>query len=67
MAKIAFLVHIVLMTVLMGVLVIAVVTVPSLAEQAKTLIPLSAAVGFVLAIPFSVLISKRILALTNGR
>lgn len=67
MARLAILVHIVLMTVLVGVLVIGIVSVPSLAERAMTLIPVAAGVGFFAAIPFSVLLSRRILAITKGR
>lgn len=66
MAKVVFLVHIVLMTVVMGALVIAILSVPSLADQGMKLIPLAALVGFVAALPVSIWISRRILAQTRG-
>jgi hypothetical protein len=65
MWKVALLVHIVLMTVLMGALVIAIVSVPALADQGMRLIPIAAALGFVAAIPLSIYVSRRILALTR--
>ncbi|HRE19588.1 MAG TPA: hypothetical protein PKW21_00950 [Rhabdaerophilum sp.] len=66
MAKVAVLVHMMLMTVLMGVLVIVVVSVPSLYDQGMKLIPIAAVVGFVVSIPFSIWISRRILEQTRG-
>lgn len=66
MAKLAFLVHLILATVIAGMLVIAIVSVPSLAEQAMKLIPLAAGVGFVAAIPLSIWVSRRILQQTRG-
>lgn len=66
MVRVALVVHIILMTVLMGALVIAIVAVPSLAEQAKILIPFAALVGFVAAMPVSVVVARRILAATRG-
>lgn len=67
MLKIALLVHIILTTVLMGALVIVIVSVPGLYDQGMKLIPAAAAVGFIAAIPLSVVVSKRILALTRGQ
>lgn len=67
MWKLASIIHIILMTVLMGTLVIAITSVPSLMDQARLLIPAAAALGFVLALPLSILVAKRILALTAGR
>lgn len=66
MAKIAVLVHLILMTVLMGALVIVIVSVPSLYDQGMKLIPIAAAVGFFASIPFSIWISRRILEQTRG-
>ncbi len=66
MAKVAILIHMVLATVLAGALVISVVSVPSLSEQAMKLIPIAVAVGFFAAIPLSIWISRRILAQTRG-
>lgn len=66
MLKIAALVHIILMTVLMGILVIVIVTVPELYDQGMRLIPLAALVGVVGAIPISIYVSRQILAQTRG-
>jgi len=66
MFRIAALVHIVLMTVLMGALVIVITSVPSLYDQGMKLIPIAAAIGFVVALPFSAWIAKAILAQTKG-
>jgi hypothetical protein len=66
MAKVAVLVHLILMTVLVGALVIAIVSIPSLYDQAMRLIPIAALVGFVAAIPASIWISRRILEQTRG-
>ena len=66
MAKLVFLIHLIMMTVIAGVLVIGVVSVPSLAEQAKLLIPVSAAIGFFVAFPISIYIAKQILAQSRG-
>lgn len=66
MWKVAVLVHVVMMTVLMGALVIAIVSIPSLSDQGMKLIPLAAAIGFIAAIPASIFVSRRILALTHG-
>lgn len=66
MTKIALLVHIVLATTLVGVLVVAILAMPSLRGQEKVLIPAALAVGFLLSIPLSAMISKKLLALTKG-
>lgn len=66
MAKLAFLIHLILATVIVGALVIAIVSVPSLADQGMKLIPWAALVGFVAAIPVSIWISRRILQQTRG-
>lgn len=67
MWKIVTLVHIVAMSVLMGVLVLVVAAVPSLAEQGMRLIPVAAVVGFFAAFPISLWAARRILALTGGK
>lgn len=67
MWKVATLVHIMAMTVLMGVLVLVILSVPSLTEQGMRLIPVAALIGFVVGIPFSVVAAKAILARTAGR
>jgi hypothetical protein len=66
MTKVAILIHIVLATTLVGVLMIAILAMPSLRGQEKVLIPAALAVGFLLAIPLSSIISKKLLALTKG-
>lgn len=66
MTKVAILIHIVLATVIMGVLVIAILAMPSLRGQEKVLIPAAVALGFVLSIPLSAVLSKKLLALTKG-
>ncbi|WP_284177336.1 hypothetical protein [Rhabdaerophilum sp. SD176] len=66
MLKVAALVHIMLMTVLMGILVIVIVTVPELYDQGMRLIPLAALVGFFGAIPISAYVSRKILAQTRS-
>ena len=64
MLKIAILVWLMLATVFAGAAVLTVLALPSLAGQDMRLIPIAAAVGAVVAIPFAVLVAKRILALT---
>lgn len=66
MWKLAAIIHIMLMTVLMGILVIVITATPSLMANAKLYIPASALAGFVLAMPLSVLVAKRIMMLTKG-
>ncbi len=66
MTRLAALVHIMLATVLVGVLVIAVLATPSLRGQEKVFIPAACALGFLLAIPLSALISRKLLALSRG-
>lgn len=66
MLKVALLLHLILATAIIGVLVIAVVSIPSLASQAMKLILVVAGVGFVVAVPVSIWPSRRILAQTRG-
>lgn len=66
MGKLVFMVHLIMMTVVAGVLVIAIVSIPSLAEQGMKLIPWAAGVGFVAALPLSIWISRRIMQQTRG-
>jgi hypothetical protein len=66
MWKLAAVIHIIAMTVLMGVAVIVITSIPSLMERAKLLIPVAAAAGFVLGLPISVLVARKILAQTRG-
>lgn len=60
MFKIAALVWIMLATVLAGVAVLVVVTVPELANDAQRLIPIVALTAMVVAMPFSYVIARRI-------
>ena len=64
MLKIAILVWLMLATTLAGAAVLVVLSLPSLAGQDMRLIPIAAGAGAVVAIPFAVLVAKRILALT---
>lgn len=66
MWRLAIIIHILLMTVLMGALVIVITSVPSLYDQAMKLIPIAAAVGFLASIPLSVFVARAILAQTKG-
>lgn len=62
MMKVALLVWIVLGTTLAGIALLVVVAVPSLSEQAWTLILPATAGGFVVALPLSWIIAKQIMA-----
>lgn len=66
MARLVLLIHVVLMTALMGAFVIVILSVPALADQARHYIPVAAAIGFLAAIPASILVSRRILEQTRG-
>lgn len=60
MLKIAALIWIVLGTVLAGVALTVIVTVPALAQQATWLIPRMCAGAFVLAMPLSYIVARAI-------
>lgn len=60
MFKLALLIWVVLGTTIAGVAVLVVVADASLSVQAMKLIPIAAIVGFVIAIPLSFMVSKRI-------
>ncbi len=62
MFKVGILVWIVLATTLAGLAVTVVLVVPSLNAQAMKFIPIAAAAGVVVAIPFSLMIAKRLTA-----
>jgi hypothetical protein len=66
MTKLAIVIHIILATVIMGVLIIAILAMPSLRGQEKVLIPAAVALGFLVSIPLSAVLSKKLLALTKG-
>ncbi|WP_230533032.1 hypothetical protein [Microvirga roseola] len=67
MLKLAPLIWIILGTTLAGMLVVPVLTVPSLADRSMTMIPAATAAGFLLAIPLALLIARRIYAATAAR
>lgn len=67
MLKLAALIWMMLGITLAGILVVVIVTVPSLYAQGMRLIPIAAAVGFVLAIPAAIVIAKRIESATVRR
>jgi hypothetical protein len=60
MFRLALLIWLVLGTTLAGVGVVVVVSDASLAAQAMKLIPIAAIAGFIVAIPLSFMVSKRI-------
>lgn len=60
MFKLALLIWVVLGTTLAGIAVLVVVSNSSLYAQGMKLVPIAAAVGFVVAIPLSFLIGKKI-------
>ncbi len=60
MFKIAAVVWIMLATTLAGIAMLVVVSVPSLADQAATLIPLACGSAVALAVPLSYVVARRI-------
>ncbi len=56
------LIHLLAGTVLSGVLVTVVVAIPALFDLGKTMIPLAAAAGFVLALPVSWIVTRTLKA-----
>lgn len=60
MLKLAVLIWMMLGTTLAGALVVVIVTVPSLYADGMRLIPIVAAVGFIVAIPAAIVIAKKI-------
>ncbi|WP_181702123.1 hypothetical protein [Chthonobacter albigriseus] len=67
MLKLAVLIWIVLGTTLAGSFVTVVLTVPALYAKAMENIPIAAGAGFVVAIPFAVVIAKKIMAQIPSR
>lgn len=65
MWKLTLIIHILMMTVVMGSLVAVITSMPSLMENAKVYIPASAAIGFFVSIPLSYMVAKMILAQTR--
>jgi len=64
MFKIAIILWMIGGTVLAGIAIMVVLTVPALAVKDMQYIPIAAIIGFVVAIPFAYLVAKRIAALT---
>lgn len=67
MFKIALLVWIMLGTVFAGVGLTLLLTVPQLSHDPMRMIPIVVIATAILAIPFSVMVAKRIQAMTAGR
>lgn len=67
MFKVAVLVWLMLGVTLAGAALTVVLAVPSLSPDAMKLLPIFAGVGFVVAIPASLVVAKKILAITGGR
>jgi hypothetical protein len=61
MFKVAVIIWIMLGTVLAGSLVVVVVSVPELYDQGMRMIPAAGILGYVVAIPFSFLIARKIM------
>ncbi|MER2605930.1 MAG: hypothetical protein ABTQ29_08885 [Siculibacillus sp.] len=66
MFKVALLIWIVLGTTLAGIGLTLTLTIPSLQANAMKLLPIFSLVGAVVAIPASIVVAKKILALTKG-
>jgi uncharacterized membrane protein YdbT with pleckstrin-like domain len=67
MAKVATLIWIMLGITFAGILGTIILAVPSLSQEAAETLPWAALLGFVLAIPASIVIAKKILEETNNR
>ena len=66
MFKIALLVWVVLGATLAGMALTLTLTIPALQANAMKLLPIFALAGFVVAIPASFVVAKKILAVTKG-
>lgn len=66
MMRLAALIWIVLGTTLAGMAVTVVLAVPELLDQGMQLVPIAAAAGFVIALPLSYVVARRIAAATMG-
>jgi uncharacterized Tic20 family protein len=62
MFKVALLVWVMLATVLMGVAVVVITTVPSFYAQGMSLIPIACIAAAVVAVPFSFIVASKIMA-----
>jgi hypothetical protein len=64
--RLAVLVWMMLATALAGAAIMVVVAVPSLSDKGMTFIPWAVAAGAVVAIPFAIIIARRIESATRG-
>lgn len=64
--KVALVLWIILGTTIAGIALAAIVSVPELSLQAATLIPILCGAGFVVAMPISWILAKKIEAQTRG-
>lgn len=62
MFKVAALIWVMLATTIGGIVVVAIVATPSLAERAAVLIPAGFIAGIILAMPLSYMVAKKIAA-----
>ncbi|MGB8870201.1 MAG: hypothetical protein WCC96_13250 [Rhodomicrobium sp.] len=60
MLKLALVIWLMLGTTLAGIAVLVVVSDPSLLNQGMKMIPIAAIAGFIIALPLSIMVSKRI-------
>lgn len=60
MLKLALVIWLMLGTMLAGIAVLVVVSDPSLLNQGMKMIPIAAIAGFIIALPLSIMVSKRI-------
>lgn len=67
MNKIAILIWIITGITFAGILGTVILATPSLAREAAETLPWAALAGFIVAIPFSMFVAKKILAETNNR
>jgi hypothetical protein len=67
MAKVATLIWIMLGITFAGALGTIILSVPSLSQEAAETLPWAALLGFILAIPASIVIAKKILEQSNNR
>lgn len=65
MTKLAGMIWIMLGTVLAGIAMLVIVTVPQFADQAMTYIPIACGVAIVVAIPVAIILARRIEAQTR--
>lgn len=66
MSKLSIIIWIIAAPVFMGSLVVTVLVLPNFADQHEIYIPAAAAVGAIIAMPFSYVIASKIKSLTSG-